>query len=71
MPEYLAPGIYIEETSYRSKSIPGVFTDAGGFIELVGRAAAVLGLGVLVGVVAAMAADKARRRRRPRRPPTS
>ncbi|MEN3326799.1 MAG: hypothetical protein V7638_1606, partial [Acidobacteriota bacterium] len=24
MPEYLAPGVYVEETSFRSKSIEGV-----------------------------------------------
>ena len=32
MPEYLAPGVYIEETSYRSKSIEGVSTTTTGFI---------------------------------------
>ena len=26
MPEYLAPGVYIEETSYRAKTIEGVST---------------------------------------------
>ena len=26
MPEYLAPGVYVEETSFRSKSIPGAGT---------------------------------------------
>ena len=26
MPEYLAPGVYVEETSFRSKSIEGVGT---------------------------------------------
>ena len=31
MPEYLAPGVYIEETSYRSKSIEGVSTSTAGF----------------------------------------
>ena len=32
MPEYLAPGVYIEEVSYRSKSIEGVSTSTAGFI---------------------------------------
>src|SRR4029453_2902433 len=32
MPEYLAPGVYVEETSFRSKSIEGVSTTTSGFI---------------------------------------
>src|SRR5947207_6585510 len=32
MPEYLAPGVYIEETSFRSKSIEGVSTTTTGFV---------------------------------------
>jgi hypothetical protein len=32
MPEYLAPGVYVEETSYRAKSIEGVSTTTTGFI---------------------------------------
>lgn len=32
MPEYLSPGVYIEETSFRSKSIQGVSTSTAGFI---------------------------------------
>lgn len=32
MPEYLHPGVYIEETSYRSKSIEGVATSTTGFV---------------------------------------
>jgi len=32
MPEYLAPGVYVEEVSYRSKSIEGVSTTTTGFI---------------------------------------
>ncbi len=32
MPEYLAPGVYVEEVSYRSKSIEGVATTTTGFI---------------------------------------
>ena len=32
MPEYLAPGVYVEEVSYRSKSLEGVSTSVAGFI---------------------------------------
>jgi uncharacterized protein len=32
MPEYLAPGVYVEEVSFRSKSIEGVGTTTTGFI---------------------------------------
>lgn len=32
MPEYLAPGVYVEETSYRAKSIEGVSTTTTGLI---------------------------------------
>lgn len=32
MPEYLAPGVYVEEKSFRSKSIEGVSTTTTGFI---------------------------------------
>ncbi|MAS32894.1 MAG: hypothetical protein CL610_02730 [Anaerolineaceae bacterium] len=32
MPEYLAPGVYVEETSFRAKSIQGVSTSTAGFI---------------------------------------
>lgn len=32
MPEYLAPGVYVEETSFRSKSIEGVGTSTCGFV---------------------------------------
>jgi phage tail sheath protein FI len=31
VPEYLAPGVYVEETSFRSKSIEGVSTSTTGF----------------------------------------
>ena len=31
MPEYLAPGVYVEETSFRSKSIEGVSTSTSAF----------------------------------------
>lgn len=32
MPEKLAPGVYVEETSFRSKSIEGVSTTTAGFV---------------------------------------
>ena len=32
MPEYLAPGVYIEETSFRNKSIEGVGTSVAGLV---------------------------------------
>src|SRR5690349_17234559 len=32
MPEYLAPGVYIEEVSFRPKSIEGVSTSTAGFV---------------------------------------
>jgi phage tail sheath protein FI len=31
MPEYLAPGVYVEETSFRAKSIEGVGTSTTAF----------------------------------------
>ena len=33
MPEYLAPGVFVEEVSYRAKSIEGVSTTTTGFSE--------------------------------------
>jgi len=32
VPEYLAPGVYVEETSFRAKSIEGVGTSTTGFV---------------------------------------
>ena len=32
MPEYLAPGVFVEETSFRAKSIEGVSTSTSGFV---------------------------------------
>lgn len=32
MPEYLTPGVYIEETSFRTKTIEGVSTSTAGFV---------------------------------------
>ncbi len=37
MPEYLAPGVYVEETSFRAKSIEGVSTSTAGFVGLTRR----------------------------------
>ena len=37
MAEYLAPAVYVEETSFRSKSIEGVGTSTAGFVGLTGR----------------------------------
>ena len=34
MAEYLAPGVYVEETSFRAKSIEGVGTSTTGFVGL-------------------------------------
>ncbi len=36
MPEYLAPGVYVEEVSFRSKSIEGVPTSTTGFAGMTG-----------------------------------
>ena len=32
MPEYLAPGVFVEETSFRQKTIEGVSTSTTGFV---------------------------------------
>jgi phage tail sheath protein FI len=76
VPEELAPGVYVEETSYRSKAIEGVSTSTGRLggavrcgLDATAQRAAVLLIGALLGVVAAIAVDEARRRRR-RVPPT-
>src|SRR5829696_130083 len=37
MPEYLAPAVYVEETSFRSKSIEGVSTSTAAFVGLTAR----------------------------------
>ena len=37
MPEYLAPAVYVEETSFRSKSIEGVSTSTTAFVGLTAR----------------------------------
>jgi hypothetical protein len=50
VPEVLAPGVFLEEASYRSKAIDGVSTAVGPFV-----------LGILLGLSAALAVDRARR----------
>src|SRR4029077_9044280 len=47
MPEYLAPGVYVEEVSFRSKSIEGVSTTTTGFVGPA-RTGPTFGLPVLV-----------------------
>lgn len=37
MPEYLAPGVFVEETSFRAKSIEGVSTSTAAFVGLTSR----------------------------------
>lgn len=37
MPEYLAPAVYVEETSFRSKSIEGVGTSTAAFVGMTRR----------------------------------
>jgi phage tail sheath protein FI len=37
LPEYLHPGVYIEETSYRGKPIQGVSTSTAGFVGAAGK----------------------------------
>jgi hypothetical protein len=37
MPEYLAPAVYVEETSFRSKSIEGVGTSTASFVGMTRR----------------------------------
>ena len=37
MPEYLAPAVYVEETSFRSKSIEGVGTSTAAFVGMTAR----------------------------------
>lgn len=76
MPEYLAPGVYVEETSYRSKSIEGVSTSTLGFLGSIRRgvdasakSVAVVVVGVFLGAALSVAVGKARRRRQ-RPPPT-
>ena len=41
MPEYLAPGVYVEEVERGSKSIEGVSTSTAGFLGETERASAI------------------------------
>jgi phage tail sheath protein FI len=45
MPEYLAPGVFVEETSFRAKSIDGVGTSTAAFVGMVSRGATTGGNG--------------------------
>jgi hypothetical protein len=53
VPEYLAPGVYVEEVSFRSRSIPGVPTNPCGALVL----------GFLIGVGLAVFVDQILRSR--------
>lgn len=46
MPEYLAPAVYVEETSFRSKSIEGVGTSTAAFVGMTCRGPISAGGGV-------------------------
>jgi phage tail sheath protein FI len=70
MPEYLAPGVYVEEVELPAKSIEGVSTSTKAFVGSIRRgldalvkAVAIVVLGMLVGVAASIAVDKWHRRR--------
>jgi hypothetical protein len=47
MPEYLAPAVYVEETSFRSKSIEGVGTSTAAFVGLTARGPFSAGTGAI------------------------
>jgi uncharacterized protein len=48
MPEYLAPAVYVEETSFRSKSIAGVGTSTAAFVGLAARGPLSVGAGAVL-----------------------
>jgi uncharacterized protein len=50
MPEYLAPAVYVEETSFRSKSIAGVGTSTAAFVGLTTRGPSTADDGTLKGI---------------------
>lgn len=50
MPEYLAPAVYVEETSFRSKSIAGVGTSTCAFVGLTARGPNAADDGATIGV---------------------
>ncbi len=45
MPEYLAPGVFVEETSFRAKSIEGVSTSTAAFVGMTARGPTTGGVG--------------------------
>jgi tetrahydromethanopterin S-methyltransferase subunit F len=60
VPEYLAPGVYVEEISYRAKAIAGVSTGTTG-LGAIRDVASWVGLvlaGVLIGVAGSIAVEK-------------
>ena len=64
VPEYLAPGVYVEEVSYRSKSIAGVSTSTDCFVRAIRSGIAVaakwvgfLLIGFLLGAAGSTAAN--------------
>ena len=70
MPEYLSPGVFVEEFN-PGKSIEGVPTSTSGFLGSIRcslgasvKIAVVVVFGVLLGAAAAIALDKRRRRAR-------
>ena len=48
MAEYLAPAVYVEETSFRSKSIEGVGTSTTAFVGLTARGPVSAGVGAVI-----------------------
>jgi hypothetical protein len=69
VPEY--PGVYLEEVDLPAKSVEGVSTSTKRFVgsirrgvDAIAKAAAVVALGMLLGVGASITLDKWRRRRR-------
>ena len=50
MPEYLAPAVYVEETSFRSKSIAGVGTSTAAFVGLTARGPSTADDGATLGI---------------------
>ena len=45
MPEYLAPGVFVEETTFRAKSIEGVGTSTAAFVGMTARGPTTGGVG--------------------------
>ena len=50
MPEHLAPGAFVEETSFRAKPIEGVPTSTAGFVALTRRSVAYSGATLVTNV---------------------